>query len=483
MSLLPALRGARVGCRTPLARLALPCNLVPNARSDRRIRNRGLLPPPALSRSFFQDMSKRKADQSSASSKQAKVDGGDVQQSAKDMFSALDTDGSGTVSTAFLKGFLERSGLGSSDPRLQSLFDALDGECGSNLSLAEFARVIAPCSTLVHKACNGELRVPDFAGVTAIIDEVFKAVEPNTSGENAQYIPQLAQVDPNQFAIAITTVDGQQYRVGDADTPFCIQSCSKPLSYLLALDEFGADYVHKHVGTEPSGHAFNHVALKECEGGKGEVGSPSAIPHNPCINAGAMMTVSMVYPHEKSRQQRLSKVIDFWKRLSGGPDAPIGYDDETYKSESATADRNWSLGFLMREEHAFPPCFSYDGKGSLRDTLELYFQICSMQSTCTAMSSMAACLANGGLQPLTGERVAAAESVRCALPLMLTCGMYDYSGQWAFEVGVPAKSGVGGCVFMVIPNVCGIAVWSPRLDAIGNSARGVHVASELVKRV
>ena len=106
-------------------------------------------------------------------------------------------------------------------------------------------------------------------------------------------------------AIAVTTVDGQQYRVGDADTPFCIQSCSKPLSYLLALDEFGADYVHKHVGTEPSGHAFNHVALKECEGGKGEVGSPSAIPHNPCINAGAMMTVSMVYPHEKSRQQRL----------------------------------------------------------------------------------------------------------------------------------------------------------------------------------
>ena len=190
-------------------------------------------------------MPKRKAEQSDTSSKQAKT-GGDVQQSAAEMFNALDTDGSGTVSTAFLKGFLERSGLGSSDPRLQSLFDALDGECGSNLTLAEFARVIAPCSTLVHKACLGELRVPDFAGISAIIDEVFKTVEPNTSGENAQYIPQLAQVDPDQFAIAITTVDGQQYRVGDADTPFCIQSCSKPLSYLLALDEFGAESLERN---------------------------------------------------------------------------------------------------------------------------------------------------------------------------------------------------------------------------------------------
>ena len=152
-------------------------------------------------------MSKRSAEGGAGGQpKQAKVDGSDAPQSAVDMFNALDLDGSGTVSVAFLKGFLERSGLVGGDPRLQPLYDALDGECGSNLTLAEFARVTAPCSTLLHKACLGQLRVPDFAGLKGIIDEVFKTVEPNTSGENAQYIPQLAQVNPDQFAIAITTV-------------------------------------------------------------------------------------------------------------------------------------------------------------------------------------------------------------------------------------------------------------------------------------
>lgn len=197
------------------------------------------------------------------------------------------------------------------------------------------------------------------------------------------------------------------------------------------------------------------------------------IPHNPCINSGAMMMCSMVFPEIECEQERLEKVIAYWKELSGGPNAPIDVDWATYKSESGSADRNWCLAYMMRERHAWPPCFSYTGTKSLNDTLELYFQICSILSTNKAMSIMAATLANGGLNPMTGIRICEPVHVRCALPLMLTCGMYDYSGQWAFDVGIPAKSGVGGCVFMVIPNVCGISVWSPRLDSIGNSARAV----------
>jgi glutaminase len=392
------------------------------------------------------------------------------------IFKALVLDESNTVSSKFFLEFLERSGIYQSDPRIaQSIrqLQALDGiENDVPLSLEQFDKVVSgEGELLVHKAVLRRLRVPDFETLKRTIEEVYEEVLPDESGENASYIPQLADVDPNQFAISVTTVDGQQFAIGDADTQFSIQSCSKPVSYLLALKEFGLEYVHKHVCTEPSGRAFNDMCLKDTEDGDRK------IPHNPCINAGAIMAVSMVYP-DYTRSKRLSMVLDVWKALSGGPDAPIGYDNATYKSESSTASGNWCLGYMMKKYNAFPPCFS-----DLGETLELYFQICSILSTCRAMSVMASTLANGGLNPITGEKVFLPEDVRNALPIMMMAGMYDYSGQWAFDIGVPAKSGVGGCVYVVIPNVCGFSIWSPRLDAVGNSARGVAVCKSLVKRL
>ena len=356
---------------------------------------------------------------------------------------------------------------------LQSL-DAIDTEV--LLSVEQFNDAVKDCFTLIHKCISGDLRVPDFASLVAAIKEVYTLVEPNEGGANAEYIPQLAEVDPDQFAISLTTTDGQHFSIGDHSTQFCVQSCSKPISYLIGLEEFGSKYVHKHVGTEPSGHSFNEMILKAVP----TADDPNhAIPHNPCINAGAILMVSMVYPEVK-RKHRLDRVLDVWRVLSSGvtgADGAIGYDDATYKSESATADRNWCLGYMMKERGAFPDCF----KG-LDTTLELYFQICSILSTTASMSTMAACLANGGLNPFTGEKVFSASHVRHVLPIMLMNGMYDFSGQWAYDIGVPAKSGVGGCVFLVIPNVCGIAIWSPRLDDIGNSVRAVAAAAELTKR-
>lgn len=402
----------------------------------------------------------------------------------KQVFEALDLNNDGTVSSTYLIQFLKNNGLHDDDKRLKGFFQFLESIDGvkndQRLTLQQFCDAIQTCSTLIHKCITGDLVVPDFKTLTNIIEEVYKKVEPNKNGENADYIPQLAQVDPEQFAISITTIDGQHFSIGDHDKQFCIQSCSKPISYIIALNQFGEDYVHKYVGTEPSGLPFNAMALKSApipENGN------RAVPHNPCINAGAILSCSMVFPEVESRKERLQRVINYWKELSGGLDAPVGFDEPTYKSESATADRNWCLGYMMRERKSWPPCFSYDGTKSLSDTLELYFQICSILSTSKCMSITAATMANGGLNPISGHRVCTPESIRHALPLMLTCGMYDYSGQWAFDVGVPAKSGVGGCVYMVIPNVCGIAVWSPRLDKIGNSERGVAVARELVKRV
>jgi len=398
--------------------------------------------------------------------------------SARRLYNALVCNRSGRVSSKDFLGFLSRNGLVADDPRLATTYKYLTSinavEADVELTMEQFTEAIAHNSTLVHKCVSGELRIPDFTHFCNIIEEVYKEVLPNTSGANASYIPQLAEVDPDQFAISVTTVDGQHFSVGDANTQFCIQSCSKPISYLMALKKFGTEYVHRHVGTEASGQKFNQMVLKDAA----EEGAPNRkIPHNPCINAGAIMAVSMVRPELASRKERHEEVLSVWKELSGGDDAPIGYDDATYKSESATADRNWCLGYMMKESQAFPPCFT-----DLGETLELYFQICSTLSTCRAMANMAATLANGGLNPITGVRTFEADHVRCALPIMHVAGMYDFSGQWAFDIGFPAKSGVGGCVFAVIPNVCGISIWSPRLDSVGNSVRGVAVCQALVRR-
>jgi len=207
------------------------------------------------------------------------------------------------------------------------------------------------------------------------------------------------------------------------------------------------------------------------------------VPHNPLINAGAILCTSMVDTDQPDADKRLETCLGAWRELSGYPvegcaNCPIGFDPAVYQSESATADRNWCLGYMMKEKKSFPPCFT-----NLKDTLELYFQNCAILSNTSAMASAAATLANGGLCPLSGRRVFDADSVRRVLPIMLTCGMYDYSGEWAYQIGMPSKSGVAGCVFMVVPNVCGIAVWSPRLDEVGNSVRGVAVAKKLAQYI
>lgn len=398
-------------------------------------------------------------------------------------FKPLDCRGDGNVSSHFFISLLRDSGLIlDSDPRLQELHKALDARgaiCQDQLlTLDELEACTITCRTLIRRCVAGQLCVPDFRGFSCGFEEVFREVEPNKAGANADYIPQLSAVNPEQFGIAVCTVDGQRFSVGDSTTQFCIQSCSKPIQYLLALRGLGQSYVHHHVGHEPSGQRFNQMVLKD---------APTAeyperqIPHNPLINAGAILCTSMVAP-DADIDARLQFIMETWRELSGFPvdgglGCPIGYDEATYASESKTADRNWCLGYMMKDKKSFPPCFT-----KLSDTLELYFKTCSILSTAEGMAAAAATLANGGLCPLTSKRIFTPDSVRDVLPIMLTCGMYDYSGEWAYHVGLPSKSGVAGCVFMVVPNVCGIAVWSPRLDEIGNSVRGIAAAKALVQR-
>jgi glutaminase len=280
------------------------------------------------------------------------------------------------------------------------------------------------------------------------------------SGSVANYIPQLARVDPEQLAIAVCTVDGQRFSIGDATAAFCLQSVSKTVSYCLALEEHGVEAVHRHVGREPSGRSFNELAL-----------NPRGLPHNPMVNAGAIMTCSLIRPDEDIAD-RFDHVAATWRRLTGG--GRIGFNNAVYLSERQTADRNFALGYSMREAGAFAP------GTDLLQTLEFYFQGCSIEVDAQMLAVAAASLANAGMCPLTEDLVFTPDTVQSCLSLMSSCGMYDFSGEFAFTIGLPAKSGVSGAIMLVIPGLMGICVWSPRLDELGNSVRGIEFCRQLV---
>lgn len=301
-----------------------------------------------------------------------------------------------------------------------------------------------------------------------IITDLYEELKTNYDGEVADYIPQLAKVNPDLFGISICKINGEKINIGDTQEEFCIQSCSKPLSYCLAreLEKKGGVTVHNHVGYEPSGQAFNAFVLNR-----------ENLPHNPLINAGAMMISSLIEP-KKDPAERFETVSNFLEDLSGGI-GKIGFDNCVYLSEKQTANRNISLGFYMLENGSFP---EYVSGENLKNHLNLYFQCCSIQINTKIGSVIAATLANNGVCPVTNKKVIDVDIVRDSLSLMYMCGMYDYSGQFAFEVGLPAKSGVSGCIFLVIPNKMGICVWSPKLDEMGNSVRGVKFCKEFIKR-
>ena len=294
---------------------------------------------------------------------------------------------------------------------------------------------------------------------------MFKDCRADERGANAAYIPELASVDPTHWGIALCTVDGQRFKTGDCHVPFSIQSTSKPMSYAFACEqnlETDPDFVHNHVGAEPSGQRFNALIVND-----------DGLPHNPVINAGAIMVASLLWPNEKL-SARFAKVQEMWKRMAGGK--KFNYDQKVYLSESSCAWGNKALTALMMKTEAFAP--GADPEMSL----DFYFMLCSLESDADRMSIVAATLANNGTCPLTGDQVLSPRVVRDTLSIMFCCGMYDYSGQFCFSVGVPAKSGVSGCVLVVIPNVLGYCTYSPRLDQYGNSSRGVLFSQMFAKR-
>lgn len=330
-------------------------------------------------------------------------------------------------------------------------------------------------SELARGALHGNLIIPNWKEFVSDVTKIFNEVKDIKEGKNAHYIPQLSNVDPNYFGVAICTIDGQILEIGDTNISFSIQSCSKPITYCIAVTENdtksendekkrGESIVHNFFGREPSGRNFNELCMNH-----------ENIPHNPMINAGSIACVSLI-DYKSPQSERYDKIIKYWSRLCGNE--KIGFNNSVYLSEKSTADRNFCLGYMMQEKQAFQR--GKDDKylrewtnSDLEKNLDLYFQCCSIEVTCTQVAKIGSTLANGGFCPYTNDRVFESNTVKNALSLMHSCGMYDYSGEWSYLIGIPAKSGVSGVVFAVIPNVMCIAVYSPPLDVVGNSVKGV----------
>ena len=370
------------------------------------------------------------------------------------------------------------SGIRNDDERIQNFFNKLKKFCeqktpglmddiddaflGLLLSKEEFYEAVKADEDIIVRAICGDFVIPEFDRFTDAIQNIYDKVKLNKGGKPADYIPQLARFDPNYWGISVCTVDGQRLSIGDTEIPFCLQSTSKALNYAIALSDRSTDDVHSHVGREPSGRSFNALMLDHHN-----------LPHNPMINAGAISTAALLKT-DLAMADRFDYVTSVYKRMAGG--GFIGFSNATFLSERNTADRNFALGYYMQENKVFPK------QAILENTLDLYFQLCSVEVTADSAAVIAATLANGGVCPINNDSILGGEAVCNTLSLMLSCGMYDYSGQFAFKVGLPAKSGVSGVVLLVIPNVMGIAAWSPPLDKCGNSVRGVQFAEELVAR-
>ncbi len=306
-----------------------------------------------------------------------------------------------------------------------------------------------------RNGASGHLATP----ILSALQDIHARHRENFSGEIAAYIPELAKADPKLFGVALVTADGQIYDVGDSRHLFTIQSISKPFVYGLALEDHGLEYVIGKISVEPSGEAFNSIVFDE----------RTNRPFNPMVNAGAIATTALI--KGEGRRHRTARILEMFERFVGHP---VSIDSAVCTSERVTGHRNRAIAYLELN-------FGIVDE-NIEEHLDLYFEQCSILVSCRDLALMAATLANNGVNPVTGKRAIDEQYVKNVLSVMQSCGMYDYSGEWSYRIGLPAKSGVSGGIIAVLPGQFGIGIFSPLLDERSNSYRGIRVCEELSER-
>uniref|UniRef100_A0A8C7F731 glutaminase n=1 Tax=Oncorhynchus kisutch TaxID=8019 RepID=A0A8C7F731_ONCKI len=295
---------------------------------------------------------------------------------------------------------LKSTGLWTSDPRLRDcmrhLRQAMRESAGTVMVDQKlFRKCVGANILLLTQAFRRKFIIPDFEVFASNMDQLYYSTQRQEGGHVADYIPQLAKFSPNLWGVSLCTVDGQRHSAGDTKVPFCLQSCVKPLEYAIAVHEIGTEHVHRYVGKEPSGLKFNQLSLNDEDK-----------PHNPMVNAGAIVISSLLKPNS-NKAERFDYVMEYLKKMAGTE--YVGFSNATFQSEKETGDRNFAIGYYLKEKKCFPE------NADMIAALDFYFQ-----------------------------------------------------------VGLPAKSGVSGAVLLVVPNIMGIMCWSPPLDRVGNSVRGIH---------
>jgi glutaminase len=296
--------------------------------------------------------------------------------------------------------------------------------------------------------------------VQLLVDEAYSKYRGLDAGSVATYIPELANARPEEFGLCIATAGGRVFGAGDTDRGFTIQSISKPFTFGIALEELGPAKVANHVGVEPSGEPFNSIELQD----------GTNRPFNPMINTGAITITALL--HARHGDRTFDHLLDRFSAFAG---RRLTIDTAVYESERRTGHRNRAIAHLLLN-------FGMVHEAA-EAALDVYFKQCAISVTCRDLAMMAATLANLGRNPVTGDSAMDLAHVKDVLSIMFTCGMYDYSGHWAYRVGVPAKSGVAGGLMAVVNRQLGIATYSPRLDSHGNSCRGIEVCADLAARM
>jgi glutaminase len=309
----------------------------------------------------------------------------------------------------------------------------------------------APSGDPAHAAAWANAGPP----LLRFLTECHAKFSAETSGAVANYIPELGKADPDHFGIALATIDGHVYEVGDTRVPFTIQSMSKAFVFALALDTLGATRVESTIGVEPSGEPFNSIRL-----------NADNHPFNPMVNSGAIACSGLV--HEAKGDGAFDCIRESLSRFAG---RELGVDEAVYASESTTGDRNRAIGYLLRNSGVI--------RSNVDAVLGVYFRQCAILVSARDIAIMAATLANRGTNPVTGVQVATPYAVARTLSVMTSSGMYDYAGEWIYRVGIPAKSGVAGGILATHPAQFGLGSYSPQLDAHGNSVRGIKVCEAL----
>jgi glutaminase len=335
----------------------------------------------------------------------------------------------------------------------------------TTISLAVLFMGSVSQSVLAQAAAKGTTQrspvAPTREQVEAAMNEAYNKFKSDTSGKNADYIPELAHVDSRLFGIAIVTTDNQVLTVGDVDYAFSIQSIGKVFTLALAMEELGADRVFERVGNEPTGRVFNSVVA---------VAEMPTHTANPLVNAGAIATTSLISgPDEDARW---NKILAFFSKAAG---EKLSIIQKIYESEAATNAGNKALAaLLLKYERIYSDPLQ---------AVDIYTKYCSIGVTAKQLAMMGATLANNGINPSTGEQVVKKENVQEILASMMMNGLYDASGMWAWKVGIPAKSGVGGGIVAVMPGKGAIVAFAPRLDEAGNSVKAqkaiAYVADKL----